>query len=95
MASGHLCLHITEKINWEEFPEYAAMLLKFLNGKTMYKADAPDIRVWDVLINKKKYRLVFDDYPVMVSLESDDDEADNGIKAIREILLMLKKKKQK
>lgn len=91
MASGHLCLDITENVGWEAFPEYAKNLIKFLDGKILSKVDGPDIRIWEVSINKNKYRLTFDDYPLMVALESSDHEADNKIKKIRESLLKLKK----
>lgn len=90
MTSGHLCLDITENMTWEDFPIYAKNLLKFLGGKIISKFDGPDIRIWDVRINKKNYRLVFDDYPLMVALESSDNEADSEIKRIRESLLKLR-----
>lgn len=91
MASGNLCLDLTENINWEDFPIYAEKLLNFLGGKIISKTDGPDIRIWDVIINKQNYRLTFDDYPLMVALESSDNEADNEIKRIRESLLRLRK----
>lgn len=91
MASGHLCLDITENMTWEDFPIYAENLLKFLGGKIISKTDGPDIRIWDVSINKNNYRLTFDDYPLMVALESSDNEADSEIKGIRESLLRLRK----
>lgn len=91
MASGHLCLDITENISWEDFPIYAENLIKFLGGKIISKVDGPDIRIWDVNINKKDYRLTFDDYPLMVALESSDNEADIEIKRVRASLLKLRK----
>ena len=86
MASGHLCLDITEKICWEDFPEYAENIVEFLKGEVLSRTDGPDIRLWDVVINGRNYRLAFDDYPLAVSLESDDVDADNEIVKIRELL---------
>lgn len=91
MASGHLCLDLTEKVKWEDFPSYAKLLIKLLSGKILSKVDGPDIRIWDVRINKNNYRLTFDDFPLMVALESSDDEADNEIKRIMESILKLRK----
>ena len=86
MASGHLCLEITKNVSWEDFPEYARDLIKMLKGQILNRVDAPDVRIWDVIISKRKYRLTFDDYPLMVSLESTNDEADSEINKIRAIL---------
>ena len=91
MWSGHLCLQITERITWDEFPCYAEKLIKVLHGKIISRVDSPDIRIWDVSINGKKFQLIFDDYPLMVTLESIDDEADSEIKNIRTSLLKLRK----
>jgi len=90
MASGHSCLNITEKVDWDDFPEYANKLIKILNGKLLSKIDAADVRIWEVSINNQKYNLTYDDYPVMVALESSDDGSDNEIGNIQNLLLNLK-----
>lgn len=89
MASGHLSLDITEKINWEEFATFAEKFIKFFNGSILSKVDGPDIRIWEVDINNHNFRLIFDDYPIMVSLESMDELSDNELKRIRGVLLNL------
>ncbi len=88
MASGHLNLDLTERLNWEEFPLFADKFIKFFNGSLLSKFDGPDVRIWDIVINNQKYRLTFDDYPVMVSLESMDEAADNEISKILEALII-------
>jgi len=92
MASGHLCLNITENINWDDFPEYANKLIKIFNGELLSKVDATDVRIWEININNQKFNLTFDDYPIMVALESSDDGSDTEIENIRDILLNLKNK---
>ena len=76
MASGHRCLNLSERVSWEEFPAYAHELLTFLQGSTVSVADGPDMRLWQMLVEGTALRLVYDDYPQMVSLESDSDASD-------------------
>lgn len=76
MASGHLCLNLSEMITWEGFPAYANAFLSAVGGKRMHAADAADIRLWVITIDGQQLRLVFDDFPVMISLESGDPLGD-------------------
>jgi hypothetical protein len=87
MASGHCCLNLSEQVGWSEFPEYAEKLLSKLGGRQVSVADAPDIRLWEVEVDGESLRLVYDDYPVMVSLESDTDSSDS---LLRRLLTQLK-----
>ncbi|HYQ53124.1 MAG TPA: DUF3630 family protein [Pseudomonas sp.] len=70
MHSGRACLNFTSCIGWEEFPDYANAVLDLLNGKIEKKTDSFDVRIWEVIIDKEKFHFTFDDFPVMVSLES-------------------------
>jgi len=76
MASGHLCLNLSEHVGWQGFPEFAEKLLHAVGGEIMRKTDGPDMRLWDVRIEGSGLSLVFDDYPVMTSLESSDQAGD-------------------
>jgi hypothetical protein len=76
MASGHVCLNLSERVSWEEFPGYANELLALLNGSTVSVTEGPDIRLWRVLVEHTELRLVYEDFPEMVSLESDSDLGD-------------------
>jgi Protein of unknown function (DUF3630) len=86
MASGHLSLELTEKVSWENSPKFVDKFLKLLNGKVTSTTDGFDLRIWNVIINHCKYQLTFDDYPIMVALESDTVEADAELLNILEIL---------
>ena len=86
MASGHLNLDLSGKVSWNEFPKYASKLVKMCDGIVKNKSDAPDIRIWYIRINEVDLRLVFDDYPQMVSIESSSDAADEKIKLLNEML---------
>lgn len=70
MHSGRSCLNLTSRINWEDFPDYAKTLLELLEGKIEKKTDTVDTRVWEVSIERERFYLTYDDFPVMVSLES-------------------------
>jgi hypothetical protein len=76
MASGHLCLNLSEYVTWEEFPDYAQSLLTFMHGRKVSFVNGPDVRLWQVQVEGVGLRLVYDDYPQMVSLESDSDAGD-------------------
>ncbi|MFJ4064094.1 DUF3630 family protein [Pseudomonas sp. NPDC089996] len=70
MYSGGSCLNLTSSINWEDFPAYAKSVIDLLNGSIEKKTDSIDIRVWEVTLEQEKFYLTYDDFPVMVSLES-------------------------
>jgi Protein of unknown function (DUF3630). len=70
MHSGRACLNLTSHINWDDFPDYAKAVLNLLDGNIDKKTDTIDIRVWEVTIDKERFYLTYDDFPVMVSIES-------------------------
>mgnify|MGYP000754842276 CR=1 FL=1 len=86
MASGHVCLNLSTKVGWEDFPAFAEDILEECKGTVIEKADAVDIRMWRVKIEESEVRLVFDDYPAMVSMESSDDAGDLTLKHLSKIL---------
>lgn len=86
MSSGHSCLNLSSKVSWEGFSEYAEKILEKLGGVIYKKSDSPDVRVWDVLIQGELLRLVFDDFPTMVSLESKSESGDKVLLSIKALL---------
>jgi len=76
MASGHFCLNLSEQVSWETFPSFSENLLKMIGGQIEQKFESFDIRIWEINICGCVLQLVFDDFPVMVSLESSSDEGD-------------------
>lgn len=77
MHSGRACLNLTSGINWEDFPDYAKKVLNLLNGRIEKKSDSIDIRIWEVTIDNEIFHLTFDDFPVMVSIESLTQKGDS------------------
>lgn len=78
-TSGKLYMNLSSKVNWEDFPQYAEKFLALVDGSILKKGDAADVRIWDVNVEGKVLHLVFDDYPLMVSLESFDDKGDEVV----------------
>ena len=76
MASGHLCLNLSENVSWEDFPAYANALLNILGGSRTDTVESVEMRIWEVSFAGSGVRFVYDDYPAMVSLESRDEEGD-------------------
>jgi len=89
MASGHECLSLSERISWEDFPCFAENLISLIGGEIIEKIDGPDMRLWQVKYRTSILQLVFDDYPLMVSLESLDSNGDLIIHDLYKILLKI------
>lgn len=90
MASGHECLNLSERISWENFPCFAEDFVALLGAEIVEKINGPDMRLWKIRYKTSTLRLVFDDYPLMVSLESSNNNGDQIIQDLHKILLSLK-----
>jgi hypothetical protein len=77
MASGHVCLNLTEAVGWADFPAYADELIRLLNGSVESKADGVELCIWKVRFGGCGLRLVYEDYPTMISLESSTSDGDS------------------
>lgn len=86
MASGHLCVNLSERISWEDFPAYADALLVLIDGTSVNRFESVETRIWTVSIGHQTLRLVLEDYPMMVSLESESAEADDLLRELYEDL---------
>jgi hypothetical protein len=75
-ACGHLSLLLTERIGWDDFECYATELLRRLDGRVVWKGSAADMHIWNVEIETLPFRLVYDDYPNGVTLESESYPGD-------------------
>ena len=87
MASGNESLLLTERVGWESFPQDAEAILQLVEGKVVDRADGPDQRVWTVSISTQLFWLVYDDYPIGVSLDPRNSDASALVRAIRQKLL--------
>lgn len=83
MHVGWECLRLTERIGWDDFPAYAKSLSDQLQAQLLDEIDGPDVRIWHVLIGGLPFSIVYDDYPVGVSLEPRTEEASARIPALR------------
>ncbi|VVH65809.1 hypothetical protein BSPLISOX_2125 [uncultured Gammaproteobacteria bacterium] len=90
MANGALRIELTEKIDYENFEDFAKLFLKIIPAKVIDKIVAVNIIMWRLKINNKLFYLVFDDYPVMMSLEPIDNNLDNEILRIFNLLKNIK-----
>jgi len=86
MASGHLRLELSEAIGWNQFPEFAEKFTTLLGVPVCKKADGIEMCIWDLQFPTCQLALVFDDFPVMVSLESDSIQGDDILKNLAEQL---------
>ena len=86
MASGHLCLELTELPGWWDFELYAGELLRRLEGRVTEKATVVDMHLWNVEIETVPLRLVYEDYPNRICLESDSDQGDTLLRQLHQRL---------
>src|SRR3546814_19416329 len=70
MASGHLCLELTERPGWGDFGRYAEELLSRLDGRAVDKASVVDMHIWNIEIETVPLQLVYEDHPNRICLES-------------------------
>ena len=82
MASGHLCLELTDRIGWHEFPKFAERLVSDFGWNVVEKSVVADMHIWGLKFENEQIRLVFDDFPLMISLESDSHKGDEIIKSL-------------
>ena len=87
MHSGRSCLNLTSSVDWECFPDYAEFILGLLGGSIISKSDGADVRIWEVLIDNEYFFLAFDDFPVMITLESKSLQGDDYIPAFKALLV--------
>ncbi|AZE97661.1 hypothetical protein C4J95_0166 [Pseudomonas orientalis] len=85
MRSGRLYAELTSDVGWEGFPSYAEEFVKLFSGKIISRSDSVDTRVWGVIIEDLLLRLVYEDFPVMISLESQSEEGDRLMEKLKEI----------
>jgi hypothetical protein len=94
MASGHLCLDLSEQVSWEAFSSYADDLLEFAGGKKIGAAESAEMKIWKVIVAGCELRLVQDDFPAMVSFESSDGNGDEVLRQLHAKLTALRSTRQ-
>ena len=82
MASGHLCLELNLNLPWTDFTTFAEKLLTAIGARKQHEWESVETRMWDLVIGDVPLRLVFDDYPQNVSLESTSADGDRVLEAI-------------
>jgi hypothetical protein len=86
MASGHLCLNLSESVEWDQFPQFAEKLAAILGAGVSDIAKSVEMRIWHLQFPTCKIMFVYDDFPQLVSLESDSFQGDDILKNLVEQL---------
>ena len=87
MANGLRCLLITEQVSWERFPSFGEMVVKKLKASVVSKSTMVDMHLWKVRIQGFTFLLVFDDFPLGVTLEPETKGASELLDSLRSQLL--------
>ena len=87
MHSGRSCLNLTSSVNWENFPEYAEFILRLLGGIVISQSEGADVRIREALIENEHFFLAFDDFPIMITLESKTLRGDKCISVFNTLLI--------
>src|SRR4030095_12080596 len=85
MASGESSLLLTERVQWEAFPDYAEAVLQLVGGSVVGRACGPVERVWTVSVGGALFWLAHDE--IGVSLDSKSTESTLLIPSIQQKLL--------
>lgn len=81
MASGHLCLDLSTHIEWAAFSSFAQHIVTRLGGQIVApRAESVEMRILAVMLAGARVSLVWDDYPAMVSFESNDAQGDEALR---------------
>ena len=80
MAAGHLYVILSESVDWHEFPEFAERMSGYLNASIIHRVNTVIDCIWDIKYRESVISIVFQDYPIWVSLESYDDSGDEAIR---------------
>ncbi len=86
MANGWHSLLLTESIGWEDLPTYAEALAPRIGARIGKRLDGPDVRMVALRIDALGYWLVFDDFPLGVTLEPQSKHASERIPQLFEEL---------
>lgn len=84
---GWLRVELTSSVGWDGFPDYANRFIGFLSGSIGGKVDAVDVRIWEVCVHGENMRLVYDDFPVMITLEAGSNRGNEIVLRIIEKLV--------
>ena len=66
---GWSCILLTERIGWEEFPTYAEAIAGLIGARVGGAVDGPDTRMRGLRLGLRRFWIVYDDYPLSVSIE--------------------------
>jgi hypothetical protein len=77
---------LTDSVEWDQFPQFAEKLSAILGTSSSDKATGAEMRIWCLQFPTCQIRLVYDDFPQMVSLESDSLQGDDILKSLAEQL---------
>lgn len=86
MASGHLCIEFAESSSWDGFAIFVERLIARIGGVITAKVNAVETKIWTLKHSDCELRVVFDDYPSQVSLESPSEMGDIVMQRIADTL---------
>ena len=82
MASGNTCLFLTDEVSWSQFGIFAQEFIDFFDGKINSKSESIPTIIWDIKIDDVDFLLVYDDFPLGITLESKNKKGDKLIAKI-------------
>lgn len=86
MKNGRLSAGLISDVGWEGFPGYVLGFLELFSGAILMKNDSADTRVWRVIISGEEYDMVYEDFPVLISIESKSEKGDFFLLNLKNVL---------
>lgn len=83
---GRISLTLTENVSWETFSDLACGFLDQVNGKIIERKDSMLTCIWNIDIDGITLRLVFEDFPCQLDVDSLNKNGDRILLQIYEKL---------
>ncbi len=84
---GYVSLDLTDRIGWHDFPSFADRVVSLIGAAVLIKNKVVDMHLWDLQLNEVSICIVFQDFPVMTSLESADPNGYATLENVRQFLM--------
>lgn len=86
MPAGGSCILLTERISWDEFPDYAEGVVARIGGRMLTRNDGGGERVWAFAWGGLEFWVTWDDMDPGVSIEPCGKEAAAALERLLELL---------
>ena len=82
LASGFLSLEMPSRLGRTLFPLWARWFCRRVGGRVEEKTATPEMTIWELTIEGEPMRLVWEKFPMGITLESESEGGDKIIQRL-------------